>query len=371
MDGESDTWFTGRTVFIMEDNDRDGHNHATVLDLRLAHPGRTGEQLQRICRQMAKPEPVDILRDNILGPDKLITLARQTAGHGAREQFILCAALREPVRNIAAGRELAKFDNPDLLRDLAQMAGNLIDVACVTTGITWPDGANGQGRRSVIMLTAEDTLDDTLVPRLIAAGADLTRVRFLKSIHKDDNDRMFLLGEDLDSLEDAIREVGEVGLVSIDPITAYLGKINSHMATDVRAQLGPLKDFSERVGVGISAITHPPKNAGPRALDQFIGSQAYIAAARLGHLCVEEFEQEAIGNRPTGRMLYTLAKHNPIKPGKALAYRIVDAIGGVDRRTTLDVKTSKIVWEGPVESPPTRPSPRPRRARITAARLGS
>ena len=114
------------------------------------------------------------------------------------------------------------------------------------------------------MLTAEDTLDDTLVPRLIAAGADIKRVRFLTKIRRDDKGRMFLLGEDLDALEEAIVETGDVGLVTIDPITAYLGKLNSHMATDVRAQLGPLKDFSERVQVGISAITHPPKNAGKR-----------------------------------------------------------------------------------------------------------
>src|SRR5262249_1606344 len=49
-------------------------------------------------------------------------------------------------------------------------------VACVTTGDAWPDGANGQERRNVIMLTAEDTRHSILIPRLIAAGADCDRV---------------------------------------------------------------------------------------------------------------------------------------------------------------------------------------------------
>jgi hypothetical protein len=142
---------------------------------------------------------------------------------------------------------------------------------------------------------------------LIAAGADRDRVVILQSIRKDDQDRMFLLAEDLAELEEAIAEVGDVGLVTIDPITAYMGgKIDSHRATDVRSQLGPLKDFAERIGIGMSAITHPAKNAGARALDHFMGSQAFIAAARMGHLCVDEIEQDASGNRrPTGRMLYT------------------------------------------------------------------
>ena len=48
------------------------------------------------------------------------------------------------------------------------------------------------------MLTAEDCLDQIIVPRLIAAKADLDRVHFLKCIRKDNKDRMFLLGKDLE-----------------------------------------------------------------------------------------------------------------------------------------------------------------------------
>jgi hypothetical protein len=119
-----------------------------------------------------------------------------------------------------------------------------------------------------------------------------------------------LLGEDLAKLEEAIEEIGDVGLVTIDPITAYMGgKVDSHRATDVRNQLGPLKDLAERLHVGLSVVTHPPKNAGPRAMDQFIGSQAFIAVPRVGHLCIDEIEQDAGGNRhPTGRTLYTQPK---------------------------------------------------------------
>jgi hypothetical protein len=57
---------------------------------------------------------------------------------------------------------------------------------------------------------------------------------------------MFLLNEDLEELERMIRHIGDVRLITIDPITAYMGgKVDSHRATDVRGQLGPLADLAE------------------------------------------------------------------------------------------------------------------------------
>jgi putative DNA primase/helicase len=342
-------WFTGRTVYICEDHDKTGRNH--VNEVARALKGIATEI--RIVEFHDLPEHGDV-SDWLQQHTAAQLLARAKAGRLPSKGYELVRAEDVLPRNIDwlwYGHLAA--NTLELLAGVPGAGKSQIQdsyVASVTTGNAWPDGANGQGRRNVIMLTAEDVVDDTLVPRLIAAGADRTRVRILNKIHKDDKGRMFLLAEDLDALEDAIIEVGDVGLVTIDRTTAYMGRINSHMATDVRAQLGPLKDFSERVGVGISAITHPPKNAGPKALDQFIGSQAYIAAARIGHLCVEEIEQEAIGaRRPTGRMLYTRAKHTPTKAMMSLAYRIADASGGIDHRSGRNVETSKIIWEGPVD----------------------
>jgi putative DNA primase/helicase len=142
--------------------------------------------------------------------------------------------------------------------------------------------------------------------------------------------------------------VGDIGLVCIDPITAYMGgKINSHVATDVRSVLSPLKDLAERTHVPFSAITHPAKNASQRALDHFIGSQAYIAVARLGHSCVDEMEEDATGLRQlSGRALFTNPKNSLGPRMPSLAYRIAE--------TTIaplgkDIKISKIPWEEVVD----------------------
>jgi RecA-family ATPase len=192
--------------------------------------------------------------------------------------------------------------------------------ATVTTGGTWPDDTRVEAPGAVIMVTAEDCLAQVIVPRLVAAGADLKRIHFLKLIRQDDKDRMFLLSEDLDTLEQAIVET-QAALVCIDPITAFMGSINSHQTTDVRNQLGPLADLAERTNVAISTITHPPKAAGARAQDHFIGSQAFIAAARIGHLVVPEMTEDTDGNpEPSGCVLVTNAKNNLSLPMPSLVY---------------------------------------------------
>src|SRR4051794_31412429 len=47
--------------------------------------------------------------------------------------------------------------------------------ARITTGRPFPDGAPGRDPANVIILNGEDPGEDTLVPRLCALGADLTR----------------------------------------------------------------------------------------------------------------------------------------------------------------------------------------------------
>jgi hypothetical protein len=206
-------------------------------------------------------------------------------------------------------------------------------VACASAGLKWPDGASPIAPASVIMVTAEDALDQEVVPRLIAAGANLERVHILKSIKIDNERRQFLLAEDLDELQRAIKQIGDVVLITIDPITAYMGgKMDSHKTTEVRSQLGPLKDFAERSDVAISAITHPSKNAGHRAIDHFIGSQAFIAAARIGHACFEEVGED---EKPTGRVLFTNPKNNPSPRKPTLAYRIVEIVIGQEIGTNI------------------------------------
>jgi hypothetical protein len=238
--------------------------------------------------------------------------------------------------------------------DLSKSTVQINYVACATARLVWPDGAPAIEPMNVVMLTAEDTLDQIVVPRLRAAGADINRVTFIKCIKTDEHDRQFLLAEDLYRLEHIVKKIGDVGLITIDPITAYMGgRMDSHKATEVRSQLGPLKDFAERMNIAISTITHPAKHAGQRALDHFIGSQAFIAACRVGHLCVAEMEEDENNDRvPTGRILFTNVRNTGYRQlMPTLAYRREEVV--VERTgegfLMREITAPRIAWEGSVD----------------------
>src|SRR5262249_56518558 len=94
-------------------------------------------------------------------------------------------------------------------------------------------------------------------------------------------------------------------------------------------------------------------------LDHCIGSQAFVAAARLAHLAVDEVEQNAAGKHaPTGRRLFTSIEKNVTGKLPAVAYRIAPVMAG-------DIRTTKLPGRGLWTSPPMTLWPRrsPRRIR--------
>ena len=119
--------------------------------------------------------------------------------------------------------------------------------AHVSTGKPWPDLPNETIEvGSVIILTAEDDLADTVRVRLEAAGANLDRVETITDIkesgqnNKEKKRNLYNLTEDRVVLTKAIAQIKDVRLVVIDPITAYMGGKNPNSNTEVREYLAPL-----------------------------------------------------------------------------------------------------------------------------------
>jgi hypothetical protein len=101
-------------------------------------------------------------------------------------------------------------------------------VARITRGSKWCDGGMAP-LGNCIILSAEDAANDTICPRLEVAGANLDRVEIIESVVTKDGDRSFSLAHDLGALTGTVKRIGNVSLIVIDPVTAYLGdKIDSH-----------------------------------------------------------------------------------------------------------------------------------------------
>ena len=149
----------------------------------------------------------------------------------------------------------------------------------LSRGGHWPIGPSVRAASSMF-LCSEDSVADTIRPRAEAAGANLKKVHVLKSaVVKNGKKKSFNLGDDLDILGDAIRQVGDVGFVCIDAITSYMGKIDSHRNTDVRSVLEPVAGFAELHRVSMLGVTHIPKSSHGSALKAFLGSVGFIATA--------------------------------------------------------------------------------------------
>jgi putative DNA primase/helicase len=153
----------------------------------------------------------------------------------------------------------------------------------VTRGTSFRDGATCEAG-SVIFLSAEDDAADTIRPRLDAAGADVSRVHILEAVRVALTDgslteKPFNLETDCASLEGALREHPDVRLIVIDPISAYLGGVDSHSNAEVRGVLARLATLAAQHGVAVLCITHLRKSAGA-AVYRAIASIAFTAAAR-------------------------------------------------------------------------------------------
>src|SRR5688572_14400157 len=117
--------------------------------------------------------------------------------------------------------------------------------ARVSTGTGWPDGG-GVPHGDVVLLSAEDALDDTIRPRLDALRADANRIHALTAV-RDSETRMPVLTRDLDVFEETITDTA-AKLVIIDPLSAYLGETHSHRDSEVRAVLAPVAAIAQRTG---------------------------------------------------------------------------------------------------------------------------
>jgi putative DNA primase/helicase len=212
----------------------------------------------------------------------------------------------------------------------------LCDLAArTTTGDKWPDGAAASKAGGVIILAAEDDIADTLAPRLMAAGADMTRVFVIQSV-RDENQRRrgFSLQADLERLENEIRKCGNIRLIIIDPVSSYLGQVDSHKNSDVRSVLEPLGEMAARMRVAIICNNHFSKGGGS-ANSRVIGSVAFVNQARAAFIVTPDEDDET-------RVLLIPSKMNIAPIGHGLAYRIEGCQIPFDG---LEIPTSRIMYE--------------------------
>jgi len=167
-------------------------------------------------------------------------------------------------------------------------------IAAITTAGRWPDGEVCREPGNALIWSSEDDPSDTLVPRLIAAGADMNRVYILQGRINGEGEREpFDPSSDIDLLRATAEEIGGISLLMLDPVVSAV-KGDMHKANDVRRGLQGVVDFAEQNLCAVVGISHFAKGgAGSSPADRVIGSQAFSALARTVLVAAKQEDSDA------------------------------------------------------------------------------
>ena len=211
-------------------------------------------------------------------------------------------------------------------------------IATVTSGGRWPDGTRSEPGNA-LMWSGEDDPADTLAPRLIAAGADLSRVYFVTGSRINGEVLPFDPARDLVQLTAQAERIGDVRLLVVDPVVSAVAG-DSHKNTEVRRALQPLVDLGSYLNAAVLGISHFSKGtAGRDPTERVTGSVAFGAVARVVMVAAKVKAE----NGDEDRRILARAKSNigPDDGGFEYSLEQVDALPGIS--------ASRVLWGSSID----------------------
>jgi putative DNA primase/helicase len=322
--------FKNKRVAILRDNDEPGRNHAlqvagnlkgiadSVKLINLPGLSEKGDVTDWIKAGGTKERLLEIIRNT---PEWKPT-AEEVPG------IVRLETIKPQKVNwlwdgyLPLGKPTIIDGNPGVSKSLftVHMAARV-----TSTGIM-PDGSQGM-TGGVVLMSLEDGLADTVVPRLELAGGDKKKIVSIQGVPDALGNLRFPTVADVEHIGRACDCVN-ARLVIIDPVMGYLGGVNSWKDQDIRAALAPLVKFAEERNVAVLIVRHLNKSTSAQAINRGGGSIGFIGLARMGFLIAADPEDE--NKRILAGVKSNLA---PLPP--SLSYRIEDYDG-----------VPRIVWGG-------------------------
>jgi putative DNA primase/helicase len=368
-----------QTAYIVPDNDEAGESFVSGAIRRLKKIGWTGKAY-RLRLPAGIKDVSDLSCADVKGftaaMDKLIAGAEPLTDKERKEESrppspVVSERLATVCLNAVRAKPI-KWLIPDQvpLGKLTLAAGDgglgkstitLSWAACITTGrpcsgLDYPPLPPSD----VLLISCEDDEADTIVPRLLAAGADLRRCHSVRGVEGAEPGKTtpFSLA-DVEALAAELRARPEVRLVVIDPVTAFVGRAGTddHKDSEVRALLAPLSELAALANCAIVLVIHLNKQQQARAVSRVLGSVAYVNAVRSVLLTAPDPQD------PERRLLlpakqnltcnhcgvaYRTVPLTPEEQARALAGR-VEHLAEEDRQR-LAAQLYRVEWLGRVET---------------------
>jgi hypothetical protein len=215
--------------------------------------------------------------------------------------------------------------------------------------------AAGELSGDTLLVQCEDDWEDTVLPRLLALGADTSRIHKQEGVRGSDGKLLPFCLAHYRALENTLEKRPDIKLVVIDPAGAYIGPgVDDHRDSELRALLGPLAELAARRGVTILLVKHFSKAPTAKAVSKISGSTGYVNSVRAAFVVLPDDEPDRalflpvkfnIGRRPKGRAFRRVS----------LSAEAVDTILQpfdeltADDRRRIGETVFSLSWEGEVD----------------------
>jgi hypothetical protein len=177
----------------------------------------------------------------------------------------------------------------------------------------------------VVIVSGEDGVADTILPRINAAGGDPSKIVALSTVpDRDGRERFLSLPEDIPHVKWAIARVG-AKLVIFDPLMAFLSaNLDAHRDHHVRRVLAELAALAEDTGAAVVVVRHLNKGSGSNPLYRGGGSIGIVGAARSAFLVAKYPEDDQ-------RRVLASQKNNLAEAPPSLEFALAEAYNGAVR----------------------------------------
>ena len=248
----------------------------------------------------------------------------------------------------------------------------------------------------VVYVCPEDPAPDVLRPRLVAAGADLSRItvaetvtrrpswlklspydeyvrRNLCATDEEDPPLPFVLPDHADHLGQAVRAFDATGLVILDPLNRALSPAAQSDPPSMEKALAALTTMARQYNLAVIAVAHLAKRGSHRPLYRIRGSVSLIAIARAAYEVIADPDDR---DRRIVRPLKAI--HGPMPP--SLSFRILpgprlewetpaQACGAADAAQHAPPTWKFVIGHLSFSSRPLRPQPRRPQRPVRSLRL--
>jgi putative DNA primase/helicase len=222
-------------------------------------------------------------------------------------------------------------------------------VGRITTGGKWPDGTGSAPRGGVILFGTEDDPEKVVVPRLMAAGADLARVRVVDGVEEGQKEwlRTLVIDRDLSLVREQLDAFPDCRAIVFDPLSQFI-ECEENSNAQTRAALEPLVQLAQERNIAVIAVMHLNKKTDSAMIQRIAGAGSYGQMARHILFVGNDPDDSVIGLDKRRAMIVAKNSYGPMNCGQL--YRVVSRAGDVPG----------IEWEaGTVEMEAERLNPKP------------